>query len=1104
MKKGLLSILLIVMFALVLVACKPEDPSVPSDPTQTTPLTAITFSGISEEIQNIAFEAEFNVLAGITATGNNGVDYTAQITFLSTSSITNNLLDTTKTGNHAIRYEVKVGSLTAQKWRYLFVESPERPTDQLVVNGDFALGTVFWDDGANGLYIADGAAMTLSVEDGALKAEVVAGSNLWTPRFGQQNIPFEQGKAYEVSFKAKSSVAKTINVQVGELIPTAPWFVDFKPGQTEHKNLTTEWATYSFVFYMATNNPRGGILFELGRINNQSVDATVWFDDIMVTETVLGEDTIAPTISGVRATVNHVAGNAFNPLAGVTAFDNIDGDLTDDIDVVIYKVDGEVETEVDEVDTTKAGVFKIVYTVQDAAGNVATEESVVTVIFVIVNEYPGWRKFINDWEGSEAELVVADGVLTLNMTALNAIDAGWKIQVIQDAFALGWGEDNQGHMNLEFGKTYRVTFEAKASLAGNLVVAIGHAGGGWTPYHVETGLAVTTDMQTITFEFTLDDTTANYTVPAQFKIELGGLFAGQTTAQTFTLDNVKIEVKDGDNFIPTDLIFNGTMDEEVLDIYALPEWRYFVNFWEGTAGEIKGVNGELVFTISNIQAMTDNWKIQVIQDAFALGTGADNVGHMNLEAGKTYKVTFSARASLPGNVTLAIGHAGGGWTPYHVETVAITTDMATYTVTFTTDTAGVDYSVPAQFKLEMGLLFAGATTTQTFVLDNVKIELQEGENFVATDLIVNGQMNAPVPYPILEWRYFVNFWEGTAGSIIGLNNELIFTISNISAMTDNWKIQVIQDAFALGTGADNVGHMNLEAGKTYKVTFSARASQEGNITLAIGHAGGGWTPYHMETIAVTKEMAVYTVTFTTDTAGVDYSVPAQFKLEMGLLFAGQTTDQQFVLAGVKIELQDGENFVATDLIVNGNMNAPEPYVLGEWRSFVNFWEGTVGEIKGYAGELIYTISNISAMTDNWKIQVIQDAFALGTGADNVGHMNLEAGKTYKVTFSARASQAGDITLAIGHAGGGWTPYHVETIAITKEMTTYTVTFTTDAAGVDYSVPAQFKLEMGLLFAGQTEPQTFVLDNVKIEVQDGENFVATTLIVNGTMDYIPAP
>jgi len=247
-------------------------------------LTSITFAGISD--LTVAYESEFNVLAGITAMGNDGVDYTSSITYTSLSTITGGLLDTTKIQIHGIRYEVRIGTVVAQRWRYITVEAPVRPDDELVVNGDFATNTSFWDDAANGLYIADGAALTISHDEGALKAEVVAGSNIWTPRFGQQMIAFEQGKTYEVSFRAKSSVVKTINLQVGELISYAPWFIDFKPGQTEHIQIGTDWATYSFKFTMNLDNPRGGILFELGNVGGR-IDATMWFDDIMVEESTL-------------------------------------------------------------------------------------------------------------------------------------------------------------------------------------------------------------------------------------------------------------------------------------------------------------------------------------------------------------------------------------------------------------------------------------------------------------------------------------------------------------------------------------------------------------------------------------------------------------------------------------------------------------------------------------------------------------------------------------------------------------------------------------------------------------------------------------------------
>ncbi|MFU8792526.1 MAG: carbohydrate binding domain-containing protein [Acholeplasmataceae bacterium] len=1097
MRKRIFALIFMLMFAVILVACGGGDETPTVIPTEEPTLSAITFSGATDV--TIAFESEFNVFTGVTALGNNGVDYTAQITYLSTAPIDDaGNLDTTSTGVHAVRYEVRVGEVLAQRWRYITVEAPERP-EGLVVNGDFALGTVFWDDGPNGFFVADGAALSLSIEDGALKAEVTAGSNVWTPRFGQQGIPFEQGQAYEVSFRAKASVVKTINVQVGELISTAPWFVDFKQGQTEHHQITTEWATYTFKFFMNTDNPRGGVLFEMGNVPPEGqLDATIWFDDISIVETEMGEDEIAPALNGVRPVVNLEVDDAFDPLAGVTAFDNIDGDITDQIDVTIYKVEGETETEVAAVDTGEESVYKIVYTVTDAAGNVTTAESIVTVILIIVFEYPGWRTFLNDWDGTAGEIVVADGILELNLSAINAGE-NWQIQIIQDAFALGYGADNDGHMELEAGRTYRVTFDAKATTAGNITLAIGHSVGGWTPYFVDGEVAVTTEMQSFSIEFTLDDAEADYSVPAQFKLEMGMLFAGAVAPQTFTLDNVAIEVLEGEAFIATDLIFNGTMDEEIIDIYALPEWRGFVNFWEGTVGELKGLNGELVFMVSNVSAMDANWKVQVIQDAFALGTGEDNVGHMAIEADKTYKVTFDARATIAGNVTLAIGHAGGGWTPYFVEAFAVTNSMQTFEFIFTTDDDAVDYTVPAQFKLEMGLLFAGSSAG-SFFLDNVLIEVLDGENYVDAGLIENGMMLQPEPYLLPQWRGFVNFWEGTVGTLRGVAGELVFMVSNISAMDANWKVQVIQDAFALGTGEDNVGHMAIEADKTYKVTFNARASVAGEVNLAIGHAGGGWTPYFMEVFDVTTGMQAFEFIFTTDNDAVDYSVPAQFKLEMGLLFAGLESGV-FYLDNVLIEVMEGEAYVDAELIENGTFEAPIPYALNEWRGFVNFWEGTVGVLEGVAGELRFMVSNISAMDANWKVQVIQDAFALGTGEDNVGHMAIEADKTYKVTFHARASVAGEVNLAIGHAGGGWTPYFMEVFNITTDMQAFEFIFTTDDVAVDYSVPAQFKLEMGLLFAGLEGNQYFYLDNVLIEVMEGEAYVDAELIENGTMEYI---
>jgi hypothetical protein len=209
---------------------------------------------------------------------------------------------------------------------------------------------------------------------------------------------------------------------------------------------------------------------------------------------------------------------------------------------------------------------------------------------------------------------------------------------------------------------------------------------------------------------------------------------------------------------------------------------------------------------------------------------------------------------------------------------------------------------------------------------------------------------------------------------------------------------------------------------------------------------------------------------------------------------------------VKIEVQEGEDFVATDLIFNGTMDDQpvlNTYDLPEWRAFANNWEGGAAIIEGQDGVLAFIATGINAY-QSWTMQVIQDATALTGAPDNTGHMAMVEGKTYRVTFDAKATMPGDIKLAIGHGVDGWVPYfESEMTAITSEWATYTFTFTLDNAEADYSVPAQFKIELGNLLNGKTPPQTFYLDNVLIEVMEGEAYIDAELIVNGTMDGVPA-
>jgi hypothetical protein len=90
--------------------------------------------------------------------------------------------------------------------------------------------------------------------------------------------------------------------------------------------------------------------------------------DSMVDEvTVKRQDVTAPVLT-VPATSSIAAGSTFDPMAGVTAVDAVDGDLTSAVTVA------------GTVDTSTLGSTTLTYSVTDAAGNSASATRVVTVV----------------------------------------------------------------------------------------------------------------------------------------------------------------------------------------------------------------------------------------------------------------------------------------------------------------------------------------------------------------------------------------------------------------------------------------------------------------------------------------------------------------------------------------------------------------------------------------------------------------------------------------------------------------------------------------------------------------------------------------------------
>jgi len=710
-------------------------------------LTSIDFEGIADvEIEN---GSTFNFFDGVTAKGNNDEDFTDSIVITSTSDAVNTetgALDTLQSGIHAVRYEVTYEGITARLFRYVTVKPPQVEEGEMLVNPTLDTGTSGWDD-PSVVYIAEGAAMTLSNDEGTLKAEVTPGAQFYAPRFGQMGIPFENGKTYEVSFDAKSTVEKEIALQVGELLPSAPWFNDFLPAAQNilYRTITTDWATYSYKFTMTQDNQDGGILFGLGKIGDDSIAATLHFDNFDIVESTPDADTTGPVLSGLDD-VTITSGTAFDPLAGVTALDVTDGDVTDDIAVVVTDDQANV---VDPLDTNVEGVYTLTYTVSDSLNNQTVETRTLTVVSmtftdtgkILNGDFAGadltpWTSYGQDFGLPAAyTATLVNGAVEIDIT--NPGDGGqrWTVQYIQ------------GNILLERGETYQLSFDAKASVARDIAAVL---------YNADTGInyvdtkefMLTTEMENYAFVFTM----VNDDILTQLQFLLGA--TPNYAAGVVTIDNVKLSTLDQDP-----LLKNADFSE-----------TGFTTFFLNPGNSMMVSNGEFVIDVQD--ASDQVWAVQFNQDVSG-----------KLAAETTYVLTFDAYAEVARDINVAVFHA----TTYarHGELLnqMLTTTSATYTLEFTTLADNLD-NVLLSFELGATADFAAGEV----YFDNISLVEKDD----TTELIINGSASE-----VADWTVF-NEGDGQATMTLE-DGSIVYEVTGLGGLAYQPHLYQMIDSLEPGT-----------------------------------------------------------------------------------------------------------------------------------------------------------------------------------------------------------------------------------------------------------------------------------------------------------------
>ena len=276
--KKIFTLLLTFIALFALVACKTNNPG------------GEYTAGITAETSSFELKVgdKLNALEGVKAIDENGNDLTSQIEVSHLIPLDEEGC-VKQSGTYQIKYVITINGQKYNLYRSVTVIFELPQSDDLVVNGDFELGAT--DPFTKSEFDNGGA--TLSVvkngENHELKVDVTAVSwQLVSPRVETNEFALTNGKYYKLSFKARADEARSIQVQVGQLLSEAPWFY----GLAEiNVDLTTTMQEFEVSFLadgsIASDLTKIQALFGFGTQpeGKSSAQTACYLDDIKVEET---------------------------------------------------------------------------------------------------------------------------------------------------------------------------------------------------------------------------------------------------------------------------------------------------------------------------------------------------------------------------------------------------------------------------------------------------------------------------------------------------------------------------------------------------------------------------------------------------------------------------------------------------------------------------------------------------------------------------------------------------------------------------------------------------------------------------------------------------
>ena len=434
----------------------------PDDPNgDNSDKVEVTWSGL-DDIETYLFEEEPDLLAGVSATTEDGKSLTVKV-----NEEQSDVINMEKTGAYYIYYDAYDGDE--------LVNSDDAHADRMVIvnqgtyvsNGTFDNSIATWSANGNAgsqvsaSYDEEQQCMVLNVAN--------SGNEYWQNQAETRGIQVEKGVTYKVSFRAKSDTGHTVGATMEDVGAGYKVIESGNPNSVGYAT-TNEWQTYEFYYTSDVDCEDTKLAIMVGRwTEKDDAEAKIYIDDVKVEKM----DKVANS-TGVEFTGDHnvtvTSFDEYKNLAAVTAVDA----AGNPVELVR---EGAQPTEAWPSDFTTA-VFGEIWKYEDSDGNLSYFRRQITYKASIIreNEYDYLNADFNDngayWTFENGAAYAKDGqpLATISYSDSNATisarytektdGSDWTVQLYQNV---------EGQV-LREGHSYKVVMEAKIDnlSAGNL------------------------------------------------------------------------------------------------------------------------------------------------------------------------------------------------------------------------------------------------------------------------------------------------------------------------------------------------------------------------------------------------------------------------------------------------------------------------------------------------------------------------------------------------------------------------------------------------------------------------------------------------------------